>query len=282
SELGLAPPPSSSVPSASSIEAAVPPELEARRQEIIARAESIEREDFFTMLGVAHDAPVDVIQSAYFALAKRWHPDRLPAGLGSVRDLTARVFSRLSEASQTLTDMEKRARYVELVKQGGGTPEEQAKVNLIMEAQVEHQKAEILLKKGDLIGAEKLAAQATAKDPEQPDYSALLAWVRASRVGASLDEVAASIRQLDDVITASPRHQKALWYRGSLLKRIGRDNAAHSDFRQLVELDSRHVDAAREIRLFEMRKGEGDGKGSPKGSSPKGESKGLFGGLFKK
>ncbi len=287
SELGLAPTvsirsstsnPPVSTPAAGPPSSQPSPEIEARRLEILQRYEAIEREDFFTMLGVPQDAPVDVVQSAYFALAKRWHPDRLPAALASVRDEAARVFARLSEASQTLTDLEKRARYMELLKQGGGTPEEQAKVTQMMEAQLEHQKAEILLKKGDLAGAERLAASATSKDPDQPDYMALLAWLRASRPDAAPDVLAASIAQLTSVLDSSPRHQKALWYRGSLLKRVGRENAAINDFKHLIELDARHVDAAREIRLFEMRSG---GKDVDKGS-PKAENRGLFGGLFKK
>lgn len=281
-ELGLAPGSTSTPPSAPAAADAMTPELEARRKEITERAETIEREDFFTMLGVAQDAPSAAVQAAYFGLAKRWHPDKLPPPLASLRDQAAKVFSRLSEASQTLMDGEKRARYVELMKQGGGTPEEQEKVNKILEAQIEYQKAEILMKKGDLAEAERFAAKAADKDPEQPDYLALLAWIRSTKPGAFPDDIATGVKTLDSVLAMAPNHQQALWYRGSLLKRLGKDSTAVVDFRKLLELDPRSVNAAREIRLFEMR--AGTKKDEPKKDDDKkgAEKKGLFGGLFSK
>ncbi len=270
------------------------PDLEARRREIIERAEGIDRENFFAMLGVPQDAPPDVAQSAYFGLAKRWHPDRLPAELSDLRDQSAKVFSRLSEAFQTLSDKEKRAKYVDLMQQGGGSPEEQEKVNQILEAHMDFQKAEILLKKGDLAGAERLAAKAAAADPDQADYLALLAWLRASQPGASTSVLAESVKSFDTLLGQVPNHHRALWYRGSLLKRLGREELGIVDFRRLLVLDSKNLDAAREVRLFDMRhggasppaEGKGEGKGEGKKgkgeAESKGESKGLFGGLFKK
>jgi tetratricopeptide (TPR) repeat protein len=269
-------------------------EMEARRREITERAEKIDREDFFAMLGVPRDCPVDVAQSAYFGLAKRWHPDRLPAELSDLRDQAAKVFARLSEAFQTISDKEKRAKYVDLMQQGGGSPEEQEKVNQILEAHMDFQKAEILLKKGDLAGAERLAAKAAAADPEQADYLALLAWLRASQPGASTSVLAESVKTFDSLLGQVPNHHRALWYRGSLLKRLGREELGIVDFRRLLVLDSKNLDAAREVRLYDMRHGgaspppakdsDGDDKKSKgKGDkNDKGESKGLFGGLFKK
>lgn len=266
------------------------PEQEARRKEIIERAEVIDKEDFFTMLGVPQDATNDVVQSAYFSLVKRWHPDRLPSELGVVREQAAKVFSRLSEAFQTLTDKERRAKYIELMKQGGGSPEEQEKVNQILEAQIEFQKAEILLKKGDIAGAERFASQAAAKDPEQHDYIALLAWLKATRPGSEPDTVARSIKMLDGVLGQVPNHLRSLWYRGSLLKRIGKANTAVADFKKLLELDPKHIDAIREVRLHEMRQGNAPAAESvrPPPEKKEGDSKekksvsDIFGKLFKK
>lgn len=251
---------------------ALTPELEARRQEILDRARAIEHENFFTMLGVPQDAPPDTVHAAYLDLAKRWHPDRLPAALAPLRDTCSSIFSHLNKAREVLTDAVRRAEYVELMKQGGGTPEEQARVTRLLEAQSEYRKAELLFKKGDLAGAERFASAAVDKDPEQPDYSSLLAWIRANKPAVGPDDLDASIRLLDTALSASPNHQRSLWYRGSLLKRLGKEKLAMVDFRKLLALDPRHVDAAREVRLFEMR---GGGKREETG-------KGLLGGLFGK
>lgn len=227
---------------------------------------------------------MDVVQSTYFALAKKWHPDRLPEELSEAREAAAKVFSRLTEAFQTLTDPERRKRYLELTKDGGATPEEQEKVSKILEAQTEFQKAEILFKKGDLAGAEKFAARAASKDPEQVDYSALLAWLRAAHVQAP-DELAGLVEEFDVLLAREPNHQRSLWYRGQLLKRLGNEARAVKDFRKLIELDPKHIDATREIRLHEMRHPGGSAKaGSLKdgGRNVTRPDGGLLGKLFKK
>ena len=229
------------------------PEMEARRQEIRERAESIEKDDYFVMLGVDRECGNDVMQGAYFQLAKRWHPDRLPEELADVRDIASRVFARINDAFQTLTDEGKRAQYLEALKGGVGSPEEHESVTRAIEAQMDFQKAEILLKKGDVAGATKWAQKADQRDPGQADYQALVGWLRATAVGAEQAAVLEVVEELAAVLAREPNHQRALWYHGCLLKKLGNEDRAVKDFRKLLELDARHVDAQREVRLFEMR-----------------------------
>ena len=70
----------------------------------------------YDVLGVPPDAPTQVIQNAFFGLAKKWHPDRLKSELSDLKDTATRVFARLSEASQVLSDPEKRRAIVAFVK----------------------------------------------------------------------------------------------------------------------------------------------------------------------
>jgi len=154
-------------------------------------------------------------------------------------------------------------------------------VTLLLEAQMEFQKAEILLKKGDLPGAEKLATKAATKDPEQVDYGALLSWIRATQPGATTAVTTESIEALTGFLAREPNHQRSLWYRGVLLKRLGNEPRAMQDFRKLLELDPKHLDATREVRIFEMRNPTGKPGEGPKPSSqvPFGN---MFGKLFNK
>ena len=48
-------------------------------QEIRERAEKIEHENYYEMLGVPRDAPAKGIETAYYGMVKKWHPDRIPA-----------------------------------------------------------------------------------------------------------------------------------------------------------------------------------------------------------
>jgi curved DNA-binding protein CbpA len=238
------------------------------------------------MLGVAPDATADQIKAAYFALAKSWHPDRLPSELVSVKPLVARVFARLSEAYQTLLDPMKSKSYAQLIKAGGAASDDPDKVARVVDAALEFQKAEILLKKNDASGAEQLATRAVEADPDQPEYRALLLWIRALRRGdpPELREGQASahfddlIQGLDDILVKEPEFERALYYRGVLLKRSGRGEKAIRDFRLAAQLNPKNIDAVREVRLYEMRKRGPVGGAPPKG----GEQESLFGKFFKR
>ncbi|MCL2726513.1 MAG: J domain-containing protein, partial [Polyangiaceae bacterium] len=163
-------PPSSTSPSA---------EQNAVEQKILDRAASISSQDFFQMLGVARDAPAEVVQNAYIALAKVWHPDRLPPALASVRDACTKVFAYITEAHATLTDGERRAKYMTLIREGGATPDDQARIQAILEAATDFQKAEIHFKRSDMQQAYDLAKKAHLADPEQVDYLAMVTWIEA-------------------------------------------------------------------------------------------------------
>jgi tetratricopeptide (TPR) repeat protein len=150
-----------------------------------------------------------------------------------------------------------------------------------------------LLKKNDLAGAERLVAHAVEADPDQPEYRALLAWVGALRRGDPPDvrEGQASthfddlIKIFDELLAKEHRFERALYYRGVLLKRSGRVERAIRDFRLAAEINPKNLDAVREVRLYEMRKRTAAGapKDKPTKDKPaEGGEGGLFGKFFKR
>jgi tetratricopeptide (TPR) repeat protein len=263
-------------------------ELAARKAEIIARAASIDREDYFTMLDLDRDATTAEVREKFFALAKVWHPDRIPAALADVRDACSRVFGRMSEAHQTLADEERRGRYMHLLKDGGATPEAQATIASVVEAATNFQKAEICLKRNDLAQAESLVRKAVEADPQQPEYLALAAWLGSLKAeNQTPTATMVAIAELDKAIQLSHRCERAYFYRGQLHKRAGNARQAVKDFRKAAELNPRNIDAAREVRLYEMRLQRGSvpppAPGAPKKGAPEAAKPGgLFGKLFKK
>src|SRR5579883_731362 len=110
------------------------PELVERWREIVERSATIDRADYFIMLDLARDATREDIEAAFFALVKRWHPDRLPPELAPVREACSRVFARMSEAHATLTSDDKRAQYMRLLADGSGSPETQATLARVVDA----------------------------------------------------------------------------------------------------------------------------------------------------
>jgi curved DNA-binding protein CbpA len=228
------------------------PELLAFKAEVRERAANGSA-DYYELLGVAPDAIPSVIQAAFFQLAKKWHPDRLGPDMADVRDLATKVFARMSEAHQILADAARRNEYDALRKDGGGSAEEQEQVQRVVRAATAFQKAEVLLKRNNFLAALEEARKALELDPSQADYIALLAWVESTQLNANLDEL---LLRMDKAQRMEPNNTRIRWWRGSLLKRLGKNAKAVGDFRFIVENDPRHVDAQREIRLYEMRKAE--------------------------
>jgi curved DNA-binding protein CbpA len=276
---------------------ALTPHLEQRRAEIQARSKSIKSEDYFTMLGVASDATNEQIQQAFLSLAKVWHPDRLPPAISDVRDACATIFSHMSEAHQTLLDPKRRGQYMNLLKDGGATPDEQEHVQTILEAATNFQKAEFFLRRGDMKEAEALCRKAYEADSKPAEYVAMLAWLEALKPeNQGPKPTQERIAMLDEAIAANERLERAYFYRGMLYKRLGNQHAAAKDFREAADLNPRNLDAVREVRLFEMRKSRGSipppppgdrsstrpGPTSQRPPPPSTRGEGLFGKLFKK
>jgi curved DNA-binding protein CbpA len=248
----------------------------------------------YEVLGVPSDASAAVIQNAFFGLAKKWHPDRLRAELADLKDQATRAFARVSEASQALSDPETRRRYDQALAGGGDDNAAEAEqVHKVLKATTAFQKAEVLLKRGALALAEKEAQIAFENDPSQADHVAIHVWIQAQKPAA---DVTSLLVQLEKAAKSEPNNLRVRWYRGQLLKRLGRQREAMHDFKFIVERDPRHTDAHREVRLYAMRRGNRppsdppstsgssqppspDSQGGRRSNPPK---PGLFNKLFKK
>lgn len=274
-------PSSPRVPSAAASSDAA--QTSARREAIRARAAGIDREDYFTMLGVPRDAADDAVRAAYYALAKQWHPDRLPAELADVRDAASRVFARFNEAFETLSDEGRRKKYLDMVRGGGGTPEEAAQIQQILGAATDYQRAEVFLKKRDFASADEHAKRAMDADPDQGDYVALYALVQLQKHEGQADASFVDLaKRLDAAVEKNPRCERAFFARAIVRKRIGRNEGAIADFRKVVELNPKNIDAARELRVHAMRQGGAAKSSAPTTSAEAKKEPGLFGKLFKR
>jgi curved DNA-binding protein CbpA len=254
-------------------------ELRARWHEIETKAGKIDKEDFFEMLGLERTATDPQVQAGYFKVAKTWHPDRMPPELAPLKSLVSKVFTRFNEAYATLSDPAKRADYLKTLDIGGGTSEEAEEVRRVVDAAFEFQKAEVFLRKNDLAQAEETSRNAMQADPEQVQYQALYHWVRALRRGDAppLPEGKTStfyddiIMKFDDILKSDAMFERALYYRASLLKRAGHHERALRDFKMVVQLNPKNIEAVREVRLAQMRK-----------EKKRTDDAGLLGKLFKK
>jgi tetratricopeptide (TPR) repeat protein len=121
-----------------------------------------------------------------------------------------------------------------------------------IEAMTQLRLAETALERNDLAQAERFAARAVANDPYQSDYVALHTWIRAmtSNKPESLSE---AILALSKLLASDPKSERALLYRGKLLKKMNRIREALRDFERLVQANPRHREGVQELRLLRQR-----------------------------
>jgi curved DNA-binding protein CbpA len=225
------------------------------RDEIESKLHGFDASSLYELLEVPADASAEQIGQAFPNLARRWHPDRLSPEHAELREVVTRVFARMTEASRVLGNPTSRKAYDESLGTRGAEQIEQEQVFQVLRAAEAFQKSEILLKKRDAEGAEALARIAHEGDPDQPEYAALYAWIRARRADASEADVATSLALLKKAIAKQTDNVKIHYYLACVLKLAGQHGAAMREFRHVAERDPNNVDAAREIRLHDMRKG---------------------------
>src|SRR5205814_2143077 len=102
--------------------------------------------------------------------------------------------------------------------------------------------------------AERLCRRAYKADGTNAEAIALLAWLEAMKPSNQRAEATRiRIAMLDRALSIDPTHEQALFWRAQLHKRVENHAAAMRDFRHVVAMNDRNLDAVRELRLYEMR-----------------------------
>lgn len=220
----------------------------AALRELIRDWEAHPRATFYEVLGVTRDTDNAGIRAAFFQLARTWHPDRLPKELHEQRAVVTKAFARMGEAHQVLSDKVRRAEYDEKI--DGISPEEQEKVAEILGASSAFQRAEVLVKKKDYAAALIEAKAAFEGDASQADYAGLFAWLLMREGGEN--ERALSI--ISNALRREPNNVRVLFFRAQILRKAGKEAEAIRDFKKIIAIKPQHVEAARELRVHEMRR----------------------------
>lgn len=217
---------------------------------ITARAQAIENEDYFQVLGLGDGASVEAVRAAYIRLAKTWHPDKLVTDFFPVRGDVAKVFTYMTNAQKTLTDPDARGKYMAARRPKA---EVRTRVNIMKETE-----AAFLAKAFDL--AVKLTQEMITLDRDDAEALALQAWAEARAGEASDEELKMALVKMDRAVNVDRTNAQAVFHRGLVQKRLNNPMPAFRDFARAVQLDPSHTDAEREVRLFAMRAKKGSGE----------------------
>ena len=256
-------------------DAGATPDRELER-ELLDLHEHLEDRTHYELLGVSRDATPDGLKAAYLERVKRFHPDRaVRHGLAEHRDKLEAILLRIREAFETLSDPEARAKYDRALDGGvDATPEQVgAMVDQALAAERAYQIAVVLERQRRLDEAQRQADEALRLQPAQGEYACMSLWLQACRRPARAP-VEDLVPKMTEAAARVPGHERAQMQAARLLQRAGRPNEAVEYFRRVLQCNPQNVEAAREVRLAEMRQAKQQG-GSPSGG-------GLFGRWFGK
>jgi len=224
----------------------------------------MDRQNYFEMLGVKESADTNDVSKKYMSLAKQWHPDRMDPELSELRPWVEEIFHLFTVASDTIGDTKKRIEYQKSVMQGGGTPESERKLNVMVEAAINFQKVDVLVKRRLYDEALEICHSAMAVVRKEADYPAMLAWILLLRDGVDNEEVADEIRSLlRKTFAINSDHVHGHFVRAHFLKRTGDHDKALKHFKKVARLDPKNLEAMREVRVGTMRQSRGRSSAPP-------------------
>jgi CheY-like chemotaxis protein/tetratricopeptide (TPR) repeat protein len=216
--------------------------------------------DYFTLLGVSHEASTEELTAAFNARQQRYHPDAL-VGLetGLVHEKIEELYIRVHTAYRTLIDPVGRQGYIEKLERGAkGTllssrspaPAPSPAASGKQNHELLFEKGFSLLRNGEYQLASELFTQADNLVP-QPRYQGYRAWAvyLLDRNGQRAD-TEKTLRQLADENRDDPLFPHLL---GNLYLREKKTKRAIDQFEAALKADPQHIDSARQLRILRMR-----------------------------
>jgi tetratricopeptide (TPR) repeat protein len=234
-------------------------------EELISRAGV---EDHYQALGVGRSAPAPDIKRAYYALARRFHPDRFRRAVDPETLARAEgAFARLAQAYETLSDASARAAYDLKLSSRPSPPqktppgETQSAVNrqrassppttseAAQRAEDGFQRGLAAMQRGDTAGSLPHFAEAVRLAPQQARYHAL--YGRALMAEAHTRRQAEA--ELRHAVTLDPSNASYRVTLAQLYVAVGLDHRAVEELERAVALDPNNA-AARQ--MLERTKGK--------------------------
>lgn len=305
------PSPSGKAPKTPAMGKTPPPGTAVDPEEGLAREiEALAEADYFKLLGVARDAPIEAIHSAFKAQVKRLHPDKLTKLPKESQDLGAKVYRRLVDGFRVVTSPEQRERYlIELRKaEVTGTHKVPAGLAGSAEAAVAKegatQRLEAILEKAiGLVQGERYSAAISMlrNSLEEPvEKCRIHAWLGWALYLQNPDKnLGEAETQLADARRSNPGLPEPYLFLARIREREGSVDKAHHYYQKASETAPRDREMLKELKEFEKRLATGKVAQRPrepgKKSSPAPRARddsakslldqdvsGLFKSLFKK
>jgi CheY-like chemotaxis protein/tetratricopeptide (TPR) repeat protein len=214
--------------------------------------DEIMSKDFFQIFNANKDTDLEKVKAAYFELAKRWHTDAYAdMKLGSARVKLDAIFSRITEAYETITDKGKREEYLVYIdRQKKGLPTD---VNQILKGEQLFDQAQAMVRRRDYPGAKNVLEEAVRLNPGDALYYAHLGWVTFNVNPKAQNAVVDAVNYLKRAVKEQENCAVAYQYLGQIAFSRGQQNEARKWWLQCLEWEPNNIEAARGLRMLNTR-----------------------------
>jgi hypothetical protein len=213
-----------------------------------ARLDGFAKADHFQVLGVGPDATAAQIKTAYFQLARVYHPDTVPADLpADVKKLCADLFSRIGEAWGVVGDDAKRVQYLDDLKTGAA---EKVDVSSYFKAEEIFLNGTLLVKARRYDEALVQFNEAVKLDADTVEYGMWVAWCQFLLAPDKKAVLARMSGTIDAALKKGPNCVPGYLFLGQMAKVVGDLALAEKQLRRGLAVAPNNPDLQRELKFL--------------------------------
>ncbi|MEK7282733.1 MAG: DnaJ domain-containing protein, partial [Acidobacteriota bacterium] len=210
------------------------PDLEA---EMLQRFDRLREQDLYQVLGIVSTANSDEIRRAYYALAKKFHPDKFRQE--ELKSKAEKVFAHITEAYSTLTNQETRKRHDEdqAIRKSSRAPEKKQDPGELAHINFKHGKD--MFDKGRIGEAITFLQNACDQDPSKAEHFHCLAIAQSKNPRWKKDAEENFLKAIEK----DPMNAEIYAHLGSLYARGGMHSKARDMFKKALQWDPENQEA---------------------------------------
>ncbi|MBI3073868.1 MAG: response regulator [Deltaproteobacteria bacterium] len=213
------------------------------------------KKDHFQLFGIPRDFMASDLRRSYLKLARDHHPDRFAGFPDDVRDLAARAFAVISDALATLENPQKRADYIATLTTGKSAAAVEEQVKAVLQAEVEFQRGEALLRSKRFREAIEAFRAAVKLYPDEGEHHAMLGWAIFQANPRDIRAAHEAQGYLKRGLQLNPKIERAYVFLGHIFKAMENRLAAEAMFEKSLTLNPDNIEAQRELRLLTTSRG---------------------------
>ena len=216
--------------------------------EMLQRFEQLREQDLYQVLGLVSTANADDIRRAYYALAKKFHPDKFIREDAKAK--AEKVFAHITEAYSTLTNAETRKKYDEdqAVRKSSREPEKKVDPGAVAHINFRHGKD--MFEKGKLGEAIPFLQNACDQDPSKAEHFHWLAIAQSKNPRWKRDAEENFLKAIEK----DPMNAEIYAHLGSLYARGGLHSKARDMFKKALQWDPGNSEASEGLAQDEAGK----------------------------